>query len=172
MLIPQADDFVLHDETNKFFIGIWEIPESTRNRTMEPLEAMLETHREECSLARRFKESGEKQFRKFCSDDWTDSCMSKAMPIAAKLSACDRRVFAEGLSKLDVDLSPAAPGSSSSLSCNKKYFGHAIVLHVKNNVMRKTGIDKGTGMVVDECTWVNFIRLFVRSASNKCTLIV
>ncbi|KAE9040640.1 hypothetical protein PR001_g4541 [Phytophthora rubi] len=95
MLIPQADDFVLHDETNKFFVGICEIPESTRNRTMEPLEAMLETHREECSLARRFKESGEKQFRKFCSDDWYDkaiiaagedyACMFKAMQIATKL---------------------------------------------------------------------------------------
>lgn len=88
----QIDDFVLQEKTGKYFVGVlwdWRMtPESTRYRTMELLESMIETHREEYWLAMRFKASGEKNFRKFCKTDWYGqvilaagedySCMFKA----------------------------------------------------------------------------------------------
>ncbi|KAJ8554629.1 hypothetical protein ON010_g9854 [Phytophthora cinnamomi] len=62
---------------------------------MEPLEVMLETHREECWLAMHFKASEIEHFREFCKTDWYGqimiatgedySCMFQAMKVAAEL---------------------------------------------------------------------------------------
>ncbi|EGZ21617.1 hypothetical protein PHYSODRAFT_329546 [Phytophthora sojae] len=128
----QIDDFIMIEPPNekeggipisKTFVSVlWDWrpkPTSKRYRSLEPLENMLETHREECWLALRFKNSRMEHFREFCKTDWYGraiiaagedySCMFRAMTVAANLLERPNLVpqtviddfFAEAKSKFD-----------------------------------------------------------------------
>ncbi|EGZ24630.1 hypothetical protein PHYSODRAFT_325734 [Phytophthora sojae] len=140
----QIDDFIMIETPNekeggipisKTFVSVlWDWrpkPASKRYRSLEPLENILETHREECWVALRFMNSRMEHFREFCKTDWYGraiiaagedySCMFRAMTVAANLLKRPNLVpqmviddfFAEAKSKFDVDM---------NLGCNWKQF--------------------------------------------------
>ncbi|POM60536.1 hypothetical protein PHPALM_30593 [Phytophthora palmivora] len=85
--------------TSEYFVSVpwgWRAkPASKRYRSMELVEAMLETHREICWLAMCFRASDMEHFREFCKTDWYGktiisagedySCMFLAMKVAVEL---------------------------------------------------------------------------------------
>ncbi|POM64434.1 Hypothetical protein PHPALM_20037 [Phytophthora palmivora] len=177
----QIDDIVILEKsdektgatTSEYHVGVlWDWrpkPASKRYRSMEPLEAMLETHREECWLAMRFKSSGMEHFCEFCKTDGLDlskfhldmnqGCTWKQFTFflrqlrqhrnALKINEMIKNNYVQGgrlgprvLSELTPDKG-VTDGLYIVAAYNVRFVGHAVALGVANEGQLKTVIERG-----------------------------
>ncbi|POM69497.1 Hypothetical protein PHPALM_14210 [Phytophthora palmivora] len=137
------------ETTSEYFVSVvrdWRAkPASKRYRSMERLEAMLETHRKKCWLGMNFGVSEMEHFREF----YKKGRNGKAI-IAAR----------QGSEQVQSGHPTQDKGVTDGLyivaACNVRFVGHAVVLRVANGGQHKTVIDKCQKKPVGECPWMIF----------------